>query len=69
MGLALIPEQYLKDEDNLLSANFYYLDKSQDYSWVITFAFACSSYLSPAARRFMEVMKVVAAPKGNKNIS
>lgn len=57
LGLALIPEQYLKNEDKLLSANFYYLDKSQDYSWVITVAYADSSYLSPAAEQFIEILK------------
>lgn len=66
-GLALIPEQYLTDEDQLLSANFFYLDKSQDYSWIIVVASANSSYLSPSARQFTEIMKEVAAQSGTWN--
>jgi DNA-binding transcriptional LysR family regulator len=56
LGLALIPEQYLKNEDDLLPASFFYLDKSQDYSWIIAVAFANTAYLSPAAKKFITIL-------------
>jgi len=57
LGLALVPEQYWKEEDSILPTNAYYLEEAQDYSWTITVAFANSSYLSPAAMQFIALLK------------
>lgn len=56
MGLALIPEQYLRNEDNTLSANLYYLDGEQDYTWKVVAVYLSSSYISPAAKQFIALM-------------
>lgn len=57
LGLAIVPEQYLKCDKCRATANFYYLDGSQDYSWSIAVAFSNSAYLSPAAKQFIEILQ------------
>ncbi|MFA6508815.1 MAG: LysR family transcriptional regulator substrate-binding protein, partial [Treponemataceae bacterium] len=57
VGLAIIPEQYLKENDTGFNANTYYLEADQDFSWTIAAAFANSSYLSPAATQFIHVLR------------
>jgi DNA-binding transcriptional LysR family regulator len=66
VGLAIIPEQYLKQEDEKLPANVYYLNGDQDYSWTIAAAFANSSYLSPAANQFIQVLRDYIAAEEKK---
>lgn len=56
MGLALIPEQYLREEDESLAANIYYLEGKQDYKWIVVAAYLTSAYLSPAAKQFIALM-------------
>jgi DNA-binding transcriptional LysR family regulator len=65
LGLAIIPEQYLRCEECRVTANFFYLDESQDYTWVVAVAYADSSYLSPAARQFINTLRKLFENQGH----
>jgi DNA-binding transcriptional LysR family regulator len=63
IGLAIVPEQYMKRDDEYPSANIYYLEEEQGFTWTIAAAFFRSSYRSPASQQFLKVLEDSFSPE------